>query len=79
MSGVETHLSSEQKRRLEAMLIPGVPVPLARRVLILLRYNQGERTAQIARETGLSRSRVRYWRRQYVLQGLDIFPTGIRR
>ncbi len=77
MSGVETHLSSEQKRRLEAMLIPGVPVPLARRVLIMLRYNQGERTAQIAQETGLSRGRVRFWRRQYVLRGMDIFPPGI--
>lgn len=77
MSEVVTHLSPEQKQLLEAMLIPGVPVPLARRVLILLRYNQGETTAQIAQETGLSRGRVRFWRRQYVLRGMDIFPPEI--
>jgi CHAD domain-containing protein len=77
MSGIETHLTPEQERLLEAMLAAGVPECLARRAAILLRYNQGENTAQIAQEIGLSRGRVRFWRRQYVLRGLDIFPSGL--
>ncbi len=76
MSGVETHLTLDQERLLQAMLTTGVPEPLARRAAILLRYNQGENTAQIAQEIGLSRRQVRFWRRQYVLRGLAIFPAG---
>jgi CHAD domain-containing protein len=77
MSGVETHLTPDQERLLQAILAAGIPEPLARRAAILLRYNQGANTAQIAREIGLSRGQVRFWRRQYGLRGLDIFPSGL--
>ena len=44
-----------------------------RRAQLLLLYDQGLPTRQVAHEVGLSRGRARYWRHQFELRGMGIF------
>jgi CHAD domain-containing protein len=48
---------------------------IRRRAILLIAYHQGHKTASAAALVGLSPGRVRYWRRQFKLRGLDIFPN----
>ena len=43
---------------------------LCRRLRVLLLYDDGQFTRDVAREAGLSRGRSRYWRRQFQRQGV---------
>jgi CHAD domain-containing protein len=46
---------------------------LRRRARLLLLYDDGLLTHEAARETGISRGRARYWKRQYHARGMAIF------
>lgn len=45
------------------------------RALILLLYDDGQYTRQVAASVGRSRGRVRYWKRQFRLRGMSIFSN----
>jgi CHAD domain-containing protein len=67
-------LTPDQKRQIE-QLAGELPPPLQRRARLLLLYNTGLPTREVAAQVELSRSRTRHWRRQFRLRGLGIFPT----
>ena len=69
-------LTPEQRQQIEALLAsltPDTDSPLRRRALALLLYDSGKATRDVAIEAGLSRSRSRYWRRQFLARGMSIF------
>jgi CHAD domain-containing protein len=68
-------LKQDQKELLENLLLNEIRVSERRRVHILLMYNRGMTTSQIAREVELSNSRVRYWKRTFLAKGMAIFPS----
>ena len=49
---------------------------LRRRARVLLLYQAGRTTHEIADLVGLSHGRVRYWRRQFQKNGMAIFPNS---
>ena len=49
---------------------------LRRRARLLLLYDDGLPTTEVAREAGISRGRARYWKRQYHARGMAIFFDG---
>ncbi len=64
-------LDPEQSQRLEELVV-GSPNPsIRRRAQILLGYAQGKRTRDISAEVGISRTQVRYWRRQFRQKGMS--------
>ncbi len=68
-------LDAEQKRDSERIALTGLSPSLRRRALILLSYDEGKPTRQIAQEVDLSRGQVCFWRRQFRTRGMDIFKT----
>jgi len=63
-----------QRNQLEKILTDEIPERWQRYARLILLYDDGYLTHQIAQAVGLSRSRVRYWRRQFQAKGLSIFP-----
>jgi CHAD domain-containing protein len=66
-------LDDQQKAEIQEIALKGLDPALRRRALILLVYDQGQPTRQVAQEVGMSRGRVRYWRRQFWARGMEIF------
>jgi CHAD domain-containing protein/transposase-like protein len=66
-------LDDQQKAEIQEIALKGLDPALRRRAMILLVYDQGQPTRQVAQEVGMSRGRVRYWRRQFLLRGMQIF------
>jgi transposase-like protein len=46
---------------------------MRRRAEVLLLYDQGLPTQEVADQVELSASRTRYWRRRYLFEGMQIF------
>ncbi len=67
-------LTPEQKRQLENWAASAKET-FRRRACLLMAYDSGQTTRQAATEVGLSLARTRYWRRQFILKGMDIFNT----
>jgi hypothetical protein len=70
----EHFLGPEQRGELEAISTGNYPDSERKRARILILYDEGHFTRDIATEVGLSKGRVRYWRHQYQLRGMAIFP-----
>jgi len=68
-------LESKQRQQLEAFIAGDFPEPERRRAQILILYDDGQLTREIAPTVGLSKGRVRYWRRRYQLDGLTTFRS----
>jgi CHAD domain-containing protein/DNA-binding NarL/FixJ family response regulator len=68
-------LKRDQKELLENLLLHDIRVTERRRVHLLLMYDRGMTTSEIAREIDLSNSRVRYWKRTFLAKGMEIFPS----
>ncbi len=71
-------LTPEQQQEIEdrlAHLSADAPLWLRRRLQAVLLYGRGLATSQVAAETGLSRGRTRFWRRQFTRRGMDIFSA----
>ncbi len=70
----ERLLTPEQRRRLNEFVTRDVPNSLRRRAEIILLYDQGLATSEVARKVGLSQGRTRYWRRRFRTKGMGLFP-----
>ena len=66
-------LNPEEKDRLEALALNSPNPALRRRALILLGYHEGYPTRQVAEQVSMSPGRTRYWRRQFLVRGMEIF------
>jgi CHAD domain-containing protein len=66
-------LQSDQREKLIELTKSGASISERRRAQILLLYDRGFTTSEIAKEVELSPSRVRYWRRSFETKGMDIF------
>lgn len=62
--------------QIEAVAEQGSSAALRRRAELLLLYDQGLPTKEVAEMVGLSPSRARYWRRRYVSDGMQIFAVS---
>jgi CHAD domain-containing protein/transposase-like protein len=69
-------LTPEQRHELEMWTASGLD-RYERRARIILFYAEGHMTGDVARMVGMSPGRVRYWRRQFHLKGLGIFPSSL--
>ena len=65
-------LTPEQKREL-VRLTQTAPQLIVHRARLILAYADGKPTMQAASEAGISRGRARYWKRQYLALGMEIF------
>ncbi len=70
-------LDEQQRRRLEALTAIETTERYQRRARLLLLYDRGLPTWEVAQSAGLSPSRARFWRRQFMLHGLSIFPEQL--
>ncbi len=68
-------LQPDQRDQLKGLLSKDISASERRRVQLLLLYDRGMTTSAIAKEVGLSSSRVRYWRRAFLAQGMGIFQS----
>ena len=68
-------LELKQRDQLEAFIAGDYPETERRHAQILICYDDGQPTREIATTVGLSKGRVRYWRRQYQLHGLTFFRS----
>ena len=66
-------LQPEQKSLLETLAETSPNPAEQRRAKILLLYDAGKSTTEIAEAVGLSEHSVQHWRREFVKQGVDIF------
>lgn len=73
----ESLLRPEQKQQLEQLLANDPKVAIQRRARLLLLYDQGQPTRQVAQAVGISRGRARYWRRCFRANGMGIFGTAL--
>ena len=67
-------IANSDRERIESLATRGALPRIRRRAQLLLLYDDGVQTKDVADRVGLSRSRTRYWRRQYQSKGLGIFP-----
>lgn len=63
--------------QIEALTEQGSSAAIRRRAELLLLYDQGLPTKEVAEKVGLSPSRTRYWRRRFVFEGMQIFAGSI--
>ncbi|MFV1980233.1 MAG: polyphosphate kinase 1, partial [Rhodothermia bacterium] len=68
-------LSPQNMEAIEAIASQSGSVAERRRARILLLYQEGKRTREIAEAVDMSEARVRYWRRAFVSQGTEIFSA----
>jgi CHAD domain-containing protein/transposase-like protein len=70
-------LDDQQRRWLEALTAIETTKRYQRRARLLLLYDRGLPTQKVARSADLSPSQTRFWRRQFMLHGLSIFPQPL--
>ncbi len=71
----ERLLSPEQREQVNLYLSEALSETLRRRAQILILYDEGRPTREVAQAVGISPRRTRYWRRQFKLKGMKIFPS----
>lgn len=71
----ERLLKPEQRNQINIYLSEALSETLRRRAQILLLYDKGKSTREVAQAVGISPRRTRYWRRQFQLKGMMIFPA----
>lgn len=70
-------LLEAERQQLEALL-QTASYPLHRRIRLILLFDQGLTTKPAAQQAGYSPSRARYWKRQFLLRGMEIFHIQTR-
>jgi CHAD domain-containing protein len=68
-----TLITSAEKSRIEELAEQASSSAIRRRAQLLLLYDQGLETKEVAEQVDLSPGRTRYWRRRYLFDGMDIF------
>lgn len=67
-------IKPEHFEAITQLVAKGANAPIQRRARLLLLYDAGHATADVAQQVGLSVSSVLRWRRLYREQGMGIFP-----
>ena len=70
-------ISSADRTQIEAQAEHGSSAAIRRRAKLLLLYDQGLPTREVAEQIGLSESRTRFWRRRFIFEGMEIFAESI--
>lgn len=73
-----TLLNFEEKEKIQDLASNSPNPALRRRALILLNYAEGQPTRQVAQEVSMSPGRTRFWRRQFLQRGMEIFTPRRR-
>jgi CHAD domain-containing protein len=68
-------LQPEQRSILESAAASEPSIKIQRRARIILFYDDGKKTKEIAESVGLSPRTVRYWCREFRRRGMDVFST----
>jgi len=68
-----TLIAASDKARIESLAELASTAAMRRRAQVLLLYDQGLPTQEVAEQVDLSASRTRYWRRRYLFEGMQIF------
>jgi CHAD domain-containing protein len=66
-------LQPDQREKLTELTQSGASISERRRAQLLLLYDRGMTTSEIAKEVQLSPSRVRYWRHSFETKGMEVF------
>jgi CHAD domain-containing protein len=66
-------LDSNQRETIQTLVLENGHPVLQRCARLLLLYDEGLPTREVAQEVGLSTSRTRHWRRRFQIQGMQIF------
>jgi CHAD domain-containing protein/transposase-like protein len=72
-------IANSDRDQIEGLATRGALPRIRRRAQLILLYDDGLQTKDVAERVGLSRSRTRYWRRQYQSKGVGIFPEVAQR
>jgi CHAD domain-containing protein len=72
-------LTPEQRIKLQEVVEQSNNAPYDRYARILLLYDEGKQTYQVAAEIGLSRSRTRYIKQLFLERGIDLFDSEVSR
>jgi CHAD domain-containing protein len=73
---MENLIASSDRASVEALAARGEPPIIRRAAQIVLLYDEGLPTREIAGIVGLSRSRTRFWRRRFGMQGMAMFSSA---
>ncbi len=68
-------LSEEEKQILTELAKTG-PELITHRARLILAYAEGKPTLRASSEAGISRGRARFWKRQFIAKGMDIFQAS---
>jgi CHAD domain-containing protein len=68
--------SPEERAALASLVTLGDTPAICRRAQLLLLYEEGLPTREVAARVGLSRGRARHWRRLFQIKGMEIFPSA---
>jgi CHAD domain-containing protein len=71
-----TLIDSENNTQIEALATRGSTAAVRRRAQLLLLYDEGLPTREVAERVGLSAGRTRYWRRRFLFEGMQIFAEA---
>jgi len=71
-----TLIDSADRAQIEAQAAHGSKAAIRRRAKLLLLYDQGLPTREVAEQIGLSESRTRFWRRRFIFEGMQIFAES---
>jgi CHAD domain-containing protein len=68
-----TLIDTADRGQIESLAMHGSSAAIRRRAQLLLLYDQGLPTREVAEQVDLSASRTRYWRRRFIFEGMAIF------
>ncbi len=71
-----TLIETADRAQIEALAADGSTAAIRRRAQLLLLYDEGLLTREVAEQVDLSLSRTRFWRRRYIFEGMQIFAES---
>jgi CHAD domain-containing protein len=71
-----TLIDTADRAQIETLAAQGSSAAIRRRAQLLLLYDQGLPTREVAEQVDLSASRTRFWRRRFIFEGMAIFAEN---
>jgi CHAD domain-containing protein len=71
-----TLIDTADLAQIESLAVSGSTAAIRRRAQLLLLYDQGLPTREVAQQVDLSASRTRFWRRRFIFEGMAIFAEN---